>query len=336
MRCDVIHGYTLVTPLSTAGGGQCQWAFAERGGVTYFLKRFLAPRFPVAGSPGSEATKRRKHQQCEAFERHHRALMDALQHRCGAGGNLVLTRDFFREGTAYYKVTDRIETEQLAPDDIAALSHEQRLLLLKTITHSVSILHDAGIVHGDLKPDNVLTKATAAGAFVTKLIDFDDSFFSTAPPAPGAVVGDPVYLAPEVARYAGAAEGAVDPRTLTVKADVFALGLLFATYTLGSAAFVGFPAVGAEYAHECILNGQPIPLAWDRLPAPLRALVRQMVSARPADRPAARDVLAALKTPWADAPAATRLRGTLVSGRTATATPTPTPKLRGTLLRTRR
>ena len=85
MRDDVIRDYRLVTPFSTAGGGQCQWALAERGGVVYFLKRFLTPRYPVPGSPGSAATKRRKLAQCEAFEKHHRALMDALQHRCAPG-----------------------------------------------------------------------------------------------------------------------------------------------------------------------------------------------------------------------------------------------------------
>jgi serine/threonine protein kinase len=333
MRGEVIHGYRLVTPFSTAGGGQCQWALAEQGGVTYFLKRFLSPRYPVDDSPGSETTKRRKREQCRAFEQHHRALMDALQHRSGAGGNLVVTRHFFREGTAYYKVTDHIETEHLTLDDIAALPHGQRLLLFKTITHSVAVLHDAKIVHGDLKPDNVLTKVTVAGAFVTKLIDFDDSFFSEHPPTPEAVVGDPVYLAPEIALYT-ADGGAVEPRSLTVQADVFSLGLLFATYTIGGTAFAGFPAHGAQYAHSFVLNRRPIPLAWDRIPTPFRGLVQQMLSARPGDRPAVRDVLTALKAGTGAVATTTKLRGTLVGERPAA--PAPTSRLRGTLIGTAR
>lgn len=342
MHDDVIRDYKLVTPFSTAGGGQCQWALAERGGVVYFLKRFLSPRYPVPGSPGSNATKRRKLAQCEAFEKHHRALMDALQHRCGTGGNLVVTRDFFREGTAYYKVTDRVETEHLSADDVAALPDEQRMLLLKTITHSVLILHDASIVHGDLKPDNVLTKVTAAGVLVTKLIDFDDSFFTAVPPPAGSVVGDPVYVAPEIAAYG---EGAADARTLNIKADVFSLGLLFASYTLGNAAFAAFPKHGHHYAHEFILHRKPLPLAWNRIPERLRTLVRYMLHANPEARPTTRDVLAALKamgpvpasisptSPSLTTPSpASRLRGPLLASRPATSE--AGPRLRGTLIRT--
>ncbi|MEK6373226.1 MAG: lipopolysaccharide kinase InaA family protein [Acidobacteriota bacterium] len=338
MHSDVIHGYRLVTTFSTAGGGQCQWALAERDGVTYFLKRFLTPRFPVPGGPGSEDTRRRKRAQCVAFEQHHRALMEALQHRCGEGGNLVVTRAFFREGTAYYKVTDRIEMAHLSPDDIAALPHAQRLLLFKTITHSVAILHDANIVHGDLKPDNVLTKTTAAGALVTKLIDFDDSFFTMRPPAPGAVVGDSVYLAPEIAHYTSEPDEPVDPRTLTTKADIFSLGLLFATYTLGGAAFARFAEHGAQYAHEFILSGRPLPLAFDRIAAPFNMLVRHMLSANADARPSARDVLAVLKAKPGTTAAASRLRGTLVVDRPSSDTKAsvPAPTLRGTLIRTTR
>jgi serine/threonine protein kinase len=343
MHDVVIRDYRLVTPFSTAGGGQCQWAFAERGGVVYFLKRFLSPRYPVPGSPGSEATKRRKLVQCAAFEKHHRALMDALQHRCGTGGNLVVTRDFFREGTAYYKVTDRVETEHLSADDIAALPDEQRMLLLKTITHSVLILHDANIVHGDLKPDNVLTKASAANVIVTKLIDFDDSFFNAAPPPAGAVVADPVYVAPEIAAYC---EGAAEARTLTVKADVFSLGLLFASYTLGNVAFAEFPEHGHHYAHEFIVHGKPVPIAWNRIPERVRPLVQHMLSVDPAARPTTREVLSSLKRPAsisvsatlavpppAAAPPAPRLRGPLVAPPRAASEPAG-PRLRGTLLRT--
>jgi len=327
---EVINGYRLKTGWSTAGGGQCQWAFAERDGVIYFLKRFLAPRFPVDGSPGSAATKAKKLDRCRAFEAHHAALNEALRHRCSAGGNLVVSRDFFRDGTTYYKVTDRVDTAGLTPDDIAALPPEKQLLLLKTVTHSVAILHEARIVHADLRPDNILVKRASSG-FITKLIDFDNAYFSETPPPPDQVAADPIFLAPEMSRYAAGTER--DPRTLTVKADVFSLGLVFALFTIGGTAFSDFKTQGALYAHEFINQGKSIPLPWDRMPARVVPLVQRMLMPSPAHRPTSREVLEALKAdvrPGTE-PAGPRLRGTLIGAR-----PTParagTGGLRGTLV----
>lgn len=335
---DVINGYRCRTDWSTAGGGQCQWAFAERDGVIYFIKRFLAPRYPVEGSPGSAATKAKKLDRCRAFEAHHGAINDALRHRCGAGGNLVVARDFFRDGTTYYKVTDRVDTAGLTPDDIAALPLDQQLLLLKTVTHSVAILHEARIVHADLRPDNILVKRASSG-FITKLIDFDNAYFSETPPPPDQVAADPIYLAPEMSRYAAGVES--DPRALTVKADVFSLGLVFALFTIGGTAFSGFKKQGALYAHEFITQGKPVPLPWDRMPAPIAALVKRMIAADPAARPTTRQILESLKAGTTlpepvPEPVRGRLSGTLVSGRVAPPPPPSPGTLRGTLVGSRR
>ena len=188
---DLINGYQVTTNFTTVGGGQCQWAFAERDGVSLFIKRFLAPRYPVEGSPGNAATKALKLERCRAFEQHHWSVIDALQHRCAAGGNLVIARDFFRDGTSYYKVTDRVDIASLTPDDIARLPFDQQLLLLKTVTHSLSILHEAKLVHCDLRPENVLVKRASTGACIAKLIDLDSCYFSEAPPPADQVAADP-------------------------------------------------------------------------------------------------------------------------------------------------
>jgi hypothetical protein len=316
----VINGYQLTTDFTTVGGGQCQWAFAKRGGVPFFIKRFLAPRYPVEGSPGSPATKALKLERCRAFEQHHRSVIDALQ-RCAAGGNLVIARDFFREGTSYYKVTDRVEIAGLTPDQIAALPPEQQLLLLKTVTHSLSIMHEAKIAHCDLRPDNVLVKRATTGVFVTKLIDLDSCYFSQAPPPVDQVAADPVYLAPEMSRYTAGFDD--DPRMLTVKTDIFSLGLLFTMFTVGSSAFAAFPSYDMQYAHEFVLAGHSVPLPWDRIPSRVAPLIRRMVYPLPAERPPTRAILDALNADaWPETPAGGRLRGALL-------TPTSAPVARG-------
>lgn len=330
---EIINGYSLTTEFTTIGGGQCQWAFAERGGVPLFLKRFLTPRYPVEGSPGSPETKARKLERCREFEQHHRFVIDALRYRCAAGGNLVIARDFFRDGTSYYKVTDRVDIAGLTPDHTAALPLDQQLLLLKTVTHSLSILHEARIVHCDLRPDNVLIKRASTGAFITKLIDLDSCYFSEAPPPADQVAADPIYLSPEMSRYTAGVDP--DPRGLTTKADIFSLGLLFTIFTVGSSAFAGFPAYGVQYAHEFLLAGYSAPLPWDRMPARIVPLVQRMLLPLPEQRPSTREVLDALKTDARPAtPAAGRLRGALLAAG-ATATAPASGGLRGTLIGTR-
>ena len=73
-------------------------------------------------------------------------------------------------------------------------------MLLKTVAHSLKILHDLRIVHSDLKPSNVLVKRTELG-YTTKLIDFDSSYIAGNPPPPEEIVGTMNYYSPELVGY---------------------------------------------------------------------------------------------------------------------------------------
>ncbi|CAN5733681.1 MAG: protein kinase domain-containing protein [Ilumatobacteraceae bacterium] len=84
-------------------------------------------------------------------------------------------------GAKYYKVTEKVAAAGLEAADVAALDLQTQLVLLKTVAHSLKILHDLNIVHSDLKPSNVLIKRTDFG-FTTKLIDFDSSYLAGRPP----------------------------------------------------------------------------------------------------------------------------------------------------------
>ena len=275
---DVLNGYRLLEDFRVVGAGLSEWSFAERGGRTYFIKRFLSPTYPEADAPGSERIKAKKRARCTAFEAHHRGIQAAMAPLTTYGGNLIATLDFFRIGAKYYKVTEKVDVAGLQTRDIAALDFPAQLVLLKTVAHSLKILHDLRIVHGDLKPGNVLVKRTELG-YTTKLIDFDNSYIAGSPPPPEEIVGTMNYYSPELVRYI---QGSAAPGELTEASDIFALGLIYAEYLTG--AMPPFDPAHHEPA-IAVLHGQPLKLGPSRTPASIIDLIERMLLADPATRP---------------------------------------------------
>ena len=283
---DTLRGYRLLADFRVVGAGLSEWTFAERDGRTYFIKRFLAPTYPDDAAPGSAKTKARKRARCAAFEAHHRGIQAAMAPLTRYGGNLIATLDFFREGAKYYKVTEKVDLAGLDASDVAALGFPAQLVLLKTVAHSLKILHDLDIVHSDLKPSNVLIKRTELG-YTTKLIDFDSSYVVGRPPPPEEIVGTMNYYSPELVSYIQGSAAA----DLTQGSDIFALGLIYTEYLTGT-----LPAFDPAY-HEAavaVLNGAPLRLPTGSTPAPVVALVERMLSADPAGRPTVAEVHARL------------------------------------------
>ncbi|MDQ3904714.1 MAG: protein kinase, partial [Actinomycetota bacterium] len=280
---DTLRGYRLLEDFRVVGAGLSEWTFAERDGRVYFIKRFLSPAYPDDAAPGSAKTKAKKRARCAAFEAHHRGIQAAMAPLTSYGGNLIATLDFFREGAKYYKVTEKVDVAGLEPSDVAALDFATQLVLLKTVAHSLKILHDLNIVHGDLKPSNVLIKRTALG-YTTKLIDFDNSYLVGSPPPPEEIVGTMNYYSPELVSYI---QGNVGANDLTTSSDIFALGLIYAEYLTGA-----LPTFDPAY-HEAaiaVLNGAQLRLAPGRTPARLVALVERMLLADPAAHPTVAEV----------------------------------------------
>ncbi|MFB7836700.1 bifunctional serine/threonine-protein kinase/ABC transporter substrate-binding protein [Streptomyces sp. NPDC056056] len=146
-------------------------------------------------------------------------------------------------------------------------------------------MHEAGLVHRDVKPGNVLLALDGP-----RLIDFGiaRSAGATALTATGAMIGTPGFLAPEQARVAGSDE--VGPA-----GDVFSLGCVLA-YTLTGERPFGTGAVAAV-VYRTVHEDPDL----DGVPAPLLPLVSTCLRKNPADRPTAAEVRAALG--GADGPA---------------------------------
>jgi serine/threonine protein kinase len=286
---EKINGYTILQDFTVVGAGLSKWTFAERGGREFFIKEFLSPTYPDDAAPGSEKTKAKKRARCAVFEAHHRGMQRALAPLSAYGGNLIVTLDFFRWGAKYYKVTEKVDAATPGDGGIAALDFRLQLILLKSVAHSLKILHDLRIVHGDLKPSNVLVKRTELG-YTSKLIDFDSSYIAGNPPPSEEIVGTINYYSPELLGYIQ--EAGVSPGELGVASDIFALGLIYTEFLTGAP-----PPFDTATYHEpavAVRHGEVLRIPRADLDPDLADLVDRMLSAAPAQRPTIAQVHATL------------------------------------------
>lgn len=295
LKGENINGYVILNDFVVAGG-MSKVSFAQKGGKEYFIKEFLYPKYPTADSPGSDKVKEQKRKACDAFEKHHRSLNQKIATKVSLGGNLVFAVDFFRYGTCYYKVTEKIDTTSISPNEISKLPLDKVLLICKSVCHSVRILHDLSIVHGDLKPDNILIKKTSMG-YSGKLIDFDDSYFSGNPPTDREnLVGTPEYYSPEQAAYIMDEDEEIEGETLTTKSDIFTLGIILCEYFTGEK-----PIIDSKYSStwNCVNDGGAISYK-KNIPEPYGSLILKMLSKEVDNRPAINEVFNTLKSKSTD------------------------------------
>src|SRR5215211_6471346 len=288
---DILNGYRILEDFKVVGAGLSKWTFAERGGRQYFIKEFLSPTYPDDDAPGSQKIKAKKRARCAAFEAHHRGVQRALAPLSAYGGNLIVTLEFFRWGAKYYKVTDKVDDDDLSSPDMPPLGLRAQLVLMKTVAHSLKILHQLKIVHSDLKPSNVLIKRTELG-YTTKLIDFDSAYIAGRPPPPEEIVGTINYYSPELLGYIQ--EAGVAPSELGVASDIFAWGLIYTEYLTGAP-----PPFDVARYHEpavAVRSGEALRIPRGAFPTQLADLIDAMLSPDPARRPTIGHVHATLMT----------------------------------------
>lgn len=148
----------------------------------------------------------------------------------------------------------------------------EALLLVAAAARGLAAVHAAGLIHRDVKPDNLFL--TADG--VLKVIDLGVSGFTAGDGIPtltadGTAVGTADYVAPEQL------DGEAGP-----PADVYALGGTLHFLLTGRSPFAHHPTTAARLkAHRTEAPSPP-----PGVPAGVAALVRQMLAKGPADRPA--------------------------------------------------
>lgn len=182
-----------------------------------------------------------------------------------------------RQGTGWI-VMELVQGRPLS--DILAergtMPPEEILTILAQVARALQVVHDAGVVHRDVKPSNILI--TREG--LAKLSDFGISTGTNQLPmtAAGMVMGTAQYLAPEQAMG----------NLATPAGDLYSLGIIAYEALSGNRPFVGASQVDIAYQHV----NSPVPPLPQTLPTDVRQVVMELLAKRPADRPLSAQELA--------------------------------------------
>ena len=166
-------------------------------------------------------------------------------------------------------------------DAEGALSPRAATDILLPVLAALGAAHDAGLIHRDVKPENVILREDG----VVKVADFGLARAVTTQTATtsGVLLGTAAYLSPEQVE-----RGVADARS-----DVYAAGLLLFEMLTGTKAVSGDHPVHVAYQH--VHAGVPAPSSRvPGLPAALDEVVLQATAKDPDERPADATALAAL------------------------------------------
>ena len=262
-------------------------------GKKYFVKRDMNLRYPARGD--SSAVKEHKLKAIKARERKQEKLkllmrgLDAFKDRI-----VVEEWNFVDDDLQYTTVTALIP--DVLPDtyNYSSLNESQFKNLALEMAKLLVIIHERGIIHGDLKEKNILVKNDS---YLPYLIDFDTSYPASEIPAWDAIGGSDGYQSPEVLLY-GSEEGAVPSNTITPAVDIFSLGVVMHRWWTGSFPSVDFEKVWIGAAvlldKKYFINKKFDIRIGSNCEMSYSSLLNWMLAKDPAKRPKAKEVLAVL------------------------------------------
>lgn len=133
----------------------------------------------------------------------------------------------------------------------------------------VGALHRAGVLHRDLKPDNVMLRSDGSAVVLDLGLAHEESAESLT--RTGQLVGTPAYMSPE--------QASGQHRDIDERSDVYALGATLFAAVSGRAPFEGHNVVSVACA---VIKSQA---EWPKeIPPPLAAIGRKAMAKSPSDR----------------------------------------------------
>ena len=192
-----IPGYAVKRKI--ADGGYSEVFLAEQNGKQYALK-LLAPRLV-----NDRTAHKRMQYECE------------MAMKVARNKNVIDTYDVGEAGDRPYIVMEYFESRHLREvlrDERRAIPMDDAISYALQTAMGLTSIHEAGIVHMDMKPENVLVNDQG----LAKIIDLGISVWEKWASLPWArrAEGSPSYMSPEQ----------ILQRPVTVRSDIYSLGCL--------------------------------------------------------------------------------------------------------------
>lgn len=289
---DRIDDYRIIDLISV-GGMARSYAATSPGGEKVFFKQYKSPTTTVPWYKGYVSY------QAELKRRVETSTAKNFTYRFV---------DFFEAdfgGVCYFQVFEFVEGGRdleavfnRARENPRSVSWEQRLTLAKVMMAGINSLHEARIVHCDLKPPNIqlFEDKTIAAGYRLKLIDMDFSILSDRQaPWHGhqGYVGSPNYFSPEhLQGPAGVPQ---------LPSDVFTCGLILYELLAGTHPYASEDPeayAAASRAHRAPLPKLLGPMPTGASDADVADVLHRCLSPDPARRPTAKEVNLALNGKW--------------------------------------
>jgi serine/threonine-protein kinase len=186
--------------------------------------------------------------------------------------NIVTVHDFGEDGDSAFLVMELIDGRPLSAviAERGPLPPDEARNILTQTALALQAAHDAGVVHRDVKPANIVVDADG----YARLADFGISRTTTSAglTQTGEMLGTAHYLSPEQ----------VQGQQAGPASDIYALAVVGYELLTGERPFRGESMVSTALAHV----GQPAPQLPDSVPEPLRTTVMAGLAKRPEHRPA--------------------------------------------------
>ncbi len=258
-RRFTIGKYKILEKLGA--GGMAQVYLCEH---KLMRRRVAVKVLPVAKAKESSALER--------FRREARAAA-SLDHP-----NLVHAFDFDQDAELHFIVMEYVDGSNL--QDIVKtsgpLSVPRACLYIRQTAFALEHAHDAGLIHRDIKPGNILVDR----AGVVKLLDMGLALIFTEEDEcltekhEDGTLGTADYLSPEQA---------LDSHDVDIRTDIYSLGVTFYFLLTGQAPFEGLPVTQKLLAHQLKIP-KPITAFRKDVSAEVLAIIDKMMAKKAADR----------------------------------------------------